>query len=73
MAPTPRRLGQPLLRQQVFSRHAVSISAARAFAEHTLDEWRIADRVEDIQLCISELATNTLVHTASDMADFLVR
>ncbi|MDO0914913.1 ATP-binding protein [Streptomyces sp. DT2A-34] len=38
------------------------MSAARAFALQTLTEWGCADRHDDVRLCVSELATNALLH-----------
>ncbi|MFE0255268.1 ATP-binding protein [Streptomyces sp. NPDC059010] len=38
------------------------MSAARAFALQTLTEWGCTDRHDDVRLCVSELATNALLH-----------
>ncbi|GHI07667.1 ATP-binding protein [Streptomyces cellostaticus] len=36
--------------------------AARAFALDTLTEWGYLDRHDDVRLCVSELATNAVLH-----------
>ncbi|WJV51413.1 ATP-binding protein [Streptomyces flavofungini] len=54
----------PLSRQRRFPRARDSVPAARAFALETLVEWGvdIADRYEDVRLCVSEVATNAVLH-----------
>jgi anti-sigma regulatory factor (Ser/Thr protein kinase) len=39
-----------------------SIAAARAFTEQTLEAWRVTGRVDDVRLCVSELASNAVNH-----------
>lgn len=51
-----------LSQRRLFPRSPRSVGAARAFAIGTLATWGIADRHEDIKLCVSELATNALLH-----------
>lgn len=36
--------------------------SARDFVTGTLTEWGVSDRQDDIRLCVSELATNALLH-----------
>lgn len=48
----------PLMRQQFFTRRKPSIRATRQFVTGTLSEWGYVDRLEEIQLCVSEIATN---------------
>jgi anti-sigma regulatory factor (Ser/Thr protein kinase) len=48
----------PLSRQQRFPRSRISVGAARGLVVGTATEWGIADRQDDIRLCVSELATN---------------
>ncbi|WP_432191127.1 ATP-binding protein [Streptomyces sp. bgisy027] len=36
--------------------------AARVFALQALTEWGCTDRHDDVRLCVSELATNALLH-----------
>ncbi|KUL32088.1 ATP-binding protein [Streptomyces regalis] len=52
----------PLSRQRRFPRARSSVGAARAFALQTLMEWGCTDRHDDVRLCVSELATNALLH-----------
>ncbi len=54
----------PLSRQRRFPRARDSVPAARAFALEALLEWDadIADRYDDVRLCVSELATNAVLH-----------
>lgn len=35
---------------------------ARDFGRKTLERWGLTDRAEDMLLCVSELATNALLH-----------
>ncbi|MFC9226380.1 ATP-binding protein [Streptomyces hygroscopicus] len=63
----------PLTRQRFFTRRRPSIRAARQFVTRTLSEWGYADRLEDIQLCVSEIATNALVHGVPPGRLFRVR
>ncbi|MEV1065921.1 ATP-binding protein [Streptomyces sp. NPDC050263] len=52
----------PLTRQRRFPRSRASVRAARTFVEQVLAEWGCVDRLDDIRLCVSELATNALLH-----------
>ncbi|MET9729364.1 ATP-binding protein [Streptomyces sp. NPDC006458] len=52
----------PLSRQRRFPRARSSVSAARAFALETLVAWGCADRLDEVRLCVSELATNAVLH-----------
>ncbi|MGW2044780.1 ATP-binding protein [Streptomyces sp. NPDC001858] len=52
----------PLTRQRRFPRSRASVRAARTFVEQVLTEWGCVDRQDDIRLCVSELATNALLH-----------
>ncbi|MFF4573126.1 ATP-binding protein [Streptomyces sp. NPDC001410] len=49
------------------------MSEARKFAERTLDDWGITDRIDDVRLCVSEVATNALLHGTSGNDGILVR
>ncbi|MFF9395713.1 ATP-binding protein [Streptomyces griseoluteus] len=62
----------PLLRQRRFPRARRSVGAAREFAVETLLEWGCHDRHEDIRLCVSELATNAVLHGVPPGRDFLL-
>lgn len=39
-----------------------SVGAARSFTVEILTEWGVAERLDDIRLCVSELATNAVLH-----------
>ncbi|MFG2195509.1 ATP-binding protein [Streptomyces sp. NPDC048639] len=52
----------PYLRERFYRRDRRSVPAAREFAAQALVDWGIGDRVEDVLLCVSELATNALLH-----------
>ncbi|MFD9223633.1 ATP-binding protein [Streptomyces sp. NPDC060064] len=62
-----------LSRQQRFPRSRISIGAARAFVVGTVTEWGVADRQDDIRLCVSELATNALLHAVPPGREFSVK
>ncbi|WP_330452929.1 MULTISPECIES: ATP-binding protein [unclassified Streptomyces] len=59
--------------QRFFGARPESVGQARKFASETLTEWGLAERVDDIRLCVSELATNALVHGTVFDHGFLVR
>lgn len=52
----------PLLREKFFRRERRSVPAARAFALWALEDWGIRGCADDVLLCVSELATNALLH-----------
>ncbi|MEU1291041.1 ATP-binding protein [Streptomyces sp. NPDC005840] len=52
----------PLSRQRRFPRSRASVRDARDFVIQVLTEWGTRDRLDDIRLCASELATNALLH-----------
>ncbi|GAA1158710.1 ATP-binding protein [Streptomyces hebeiensis] len=59
--------------QRFFEAHPESVRQAREFASTSLAGWGLADRIDDIRLCVSELATNALVHGTVPDHGFLVR
>ncbi|WP_217247448.1 ATP-binding protein [Streptomyces sp. AC602_WCS936] len=59
--------------QQFFDARHQSVRQAREFATRTLDGWGLRTRTEDIRLCVSELATNAVVHGTAPGHGFLVR
>ena len=59
--------------QRFFEGRPESVGQARTFATETLTEWGLLGRAEDIRLCVSELATNALVHGTVGDCGFLVR
>ncbi|MFF1490499.1 ATP-binding protein [Streptomyces sp. NPDC058304] len=51
-----------LLRERYFPRSRQSICSAREFTAETLHAWGVTCRRDDLLLCVSELATNALLH-----------
>ncbi|MGW0564222.1 ATP-binding protein [Streptomyces sp. NPDC003016] len=51
-----------LLCERFYRRDRRSVSAAREFARRALADWGMDARMDDVLLCVSELATNALVH-----------
>ncbi|MFE4265010.1 ATP-binding protein [Streptomyces sp. NPDC056883] len=62
-----------LSRQQRFPRARASVRAARQFVGDTLGEWGVSERRGDIRLCVSELATNAVLHGVPLGREFSVR
>lgn len=64
----------PPLRERFFRRERRAVPAARRFAHETLAGWGLAgtERSSDVLLCVSELATNALVHAVPPGRHFLV-
>ncbi|MEN8650704.1 ATP-binding protein [Streptomyces sp. 21So2-11] len=52
----------PYFREAFYRRERRSVPAARVFAAQVLADWGVADRVDDVLLCVSELTTNALLH-----------
>ncbi|MER6120260.1 ATP-binding protein [Streptomyces sp. NPDC001743] len=53
----------PLLRERFFRRERRSVRAARDFVREALADWGTGEaRADDVVLCVSELATNALLH-----------
>jgi len=50
------------LRERFYAREPPSVPAAREFARQVLADWGAGRRAADILLCVSELATNALLH-----------
>ncbi|MEU0225782.1 ATP-binding protein [Streptomyces sp. NPDC006284] len=63
----------PSSRQRFYTRERRSVPAARAFAREALDVWGVRGRTDDVVLCVSELATNALVHGVPPGRGFLLR
>ncbi|MFD7276441.1 ATP-binding protein [Streptomyces sp. NPDC059862] len=49
------------------------VPAARAFTREALVDWGVWERAYDIVLCVSELATNALMHGVPPGRGFLLR
>lgn len=56
-----------------FNRAATSVGKARAFVRAALPGARFRERIDDITLCVSELATNAVRHGSPAGHLFLVR
>lgn len=61
-----------LSQQRRFPRRRTSVGASRDFVTGVLIEWELRPLVEDIKLCVSELATNALLHGAPPGREFSV-
>ncbi|MEU2716845.1 ATP-binding protein [Streptomyces sp. NPDC007205] len=60
-------------RERFYRRERQSVPAARAFTRDALADWGMRERSYDIVLCVSELATNALVHGVPPGRGFLLR
>ncbi|GGS96126.1 ATP-binding protein [Streptomyces cinerochromogenes] len=63
----------PHTRQAFYRRDRRSVRLAREFVRGTLTEWAAAERSDDVLLCVSELATNALLHGVPAGRGFLLR
>ncbi|MER7661021.1 MULTISPECIES: ATP-binding protein [unclassified Streptomyces] len=61
------------LRELFCRRERRSVAAAREFAREALSAWGWGARADDITLCVSELATNALVHGVPPGRGYLLR
>ncbi|MER6983647.1 ATP-binding protein [Streptomyces carpinensis] len=54
----------PCMRERFLRRERRSVPAARRFTKEALADWGLGggERGEDVLLCVSELATNALLH-----------
>ncbi|WP_369212318.1 ATP-binding protein [Streptomyces flavofungini] len=59
--------------QKFFESRLESVSEARAFTTEALKVWGVLDRGDDVRLCVSELATNAVLHGTDPGHGFLVR
>ncbi|WP_371750096.1 ATP-binding protein [Streptomyces sp. NBC_01283] len=58
----PRHVNDETPRERFYRRERQSVPAARAFVSAALADWGIGVRAYEITLCVSELATNALLH-----------
>ncbi|MFB7054827.1 ATP-binding protein [Streptomyces vinaceus] len=63
----------PDAKQKFFDPRPESVGLARDFAVTTLSSWGLHSPAEDIRLCVSELASNALIHGSDYDHGFLVR
>lgn len=61
-----------LTEQRRFPRRRTSVGASRDFVTGVLVEWELHPLIEDIKLCVSELATNALLHGVPPGREFCV-
>ena len=57
---------QRVVRRQLASTPA-SAGVARRFANDVLSDWGVIELSDQVSLCVSELVTNALIHTATDV------
>ncbi|MEU2061485.1 ATP-binding protein [Streptomyces sp. NPDC013455] len=62
----------PHTRRAFYRRDRRSVRLAREFARAALKDWAAGGRDDDVLLCVSELATNALVHGAPAGRGFLL-
>ncbi|MGW9399082.1 ATP-binding protein [Streptomyces sp. NPDC055642] len=74
-SPPASSFRNPCPRERFFPRERRSVPGARAFARQALDGWDVLapDRLDDVLLCVSELATNALLHGVPAGRGFLLR
>ncbi|MFI1969795.1 ATP-binding protein [Streptomyces cinnamoneus] len=58
--------------QRFFASVPASVGLARDFADKTLLAWGLDALADDVRLCVSELATNVVVHV-NNHGSFMVR
>lgn len=58
---------------RLFPRRRPSVHASRECVANALAGWQLTALIDDIQLCVSELATNALLHGAPPGREFAVR
>ncbi|MFJ9681135.1 ATP-binding protein [Streptomyces sp. NPDC101194] len=61
-----------LSQQRRFPRRRTSVGASRDFVTGVLIEWELHPLIADIELCVSELATNALLHGVPPGREFCV-
>ncbi|MER7024945.1 ATP-binding protein [Streptomyces sp. NPDC000404] len=61
------------LADRLFPPAPKSVSEARAFVIDELYQWGPPDRLDDILLCVSELATNAVLHSGPENHAYRVR
>lgn len=59
-------MAEPLTAEVTLEGITLSIPAARDFVRATLRSWRLEAMTETVELVVSELATNAVLHARSD-------
>ncbi|KDQ67932.1 ATP-binding protein [Streptomyces sp. NTK 937] len=62
-----------LARERFCRRQRRSVPVVREFAREAVTDWGFGARLDDVLLCVSELATNALLHGVPPGRGFLVR
>jgi len=62
-----------LLRERFYRRERRSVPAAREFVRTAVTDWGFGTRLDDVLLCVSELATNALLHGVPPGRGYVVR
>ncbi|MFS4093334.1 ATP-binding protein [Streptomyces sp. AF1A] len=73
LAPAPAPNADVERRRKLFDRRRTTPGATRRFVAETLTQWGRTERLDDVQLCVSELATNAILHGAPSGGLVLVR
>lgn len=54
-------------RSETFAPELVSVREGRHFVRDTLEQWGLAEVVDDAQLCVSEIITNAVCHAGTEL------
>lgn len=73
MTAETRPAALPPFVQRLFPARRGCVRSARDFTTETLRTWGLSDSVDDVRLCVSELASNAIAHGTRRGHDFLVR
>ncbi|GAA2643173.1 ATP-binding protein [Streptomyces vastus] len=60
-------------REAFYRRDRRSVRLAREFTREALTDWAVAERSDDVLLCVSELATNAVLHGVPPGRGFRLR
>ncbi|MGW7367171.1 ATP-binding protein [Streptomyces sp. NPDC054841] len=63
----------PCVCERFYRRERRSVPAAREFTREVLEAWGLAGVRDDVLLCVSELATNALLHGVPPGRGYLLR
>ncbi|MDI3409262.1 ATP-binding protein [Streptomyces cavernicola] len=63
----------PYVREAFYLRERRSVARAREFVRCALKDWDVTERSDDIALCVSELATNAVLHGVPPGRGYLLR
>ncbi|MEU9087859.1 ATP-binding protein [Streptomyces sp. NPDC048357] len=61
------------MRERLYLRSPRTVAAARQFTRDTLRAWAATERLDDLSLCVSELATNALRYGVPRGRGYLLR